>query len=502
MQTVKLSQKQKKLILCIVSCVVWGLIAHSYMLISSALSHDSLNAFVADSSENRWKYSIGRFLVPLLRQFFGKICLPWVFGMVSFVIIGCVTYLITELFEIKKIMHILLTAGILTVNLTVIAMVATYLYEFPYDMLALVLAIYAVYNTYNGNNFWSKYLLSGLLIFLTEGIYQAQICVIPVIVALLTIKELVDNKNKISKILLDLIKKAAVLIVATAIYSIVNKIICSIVHVGQTANFDFIHGMGANTIRNAIHAYLKVARRIIMPFSSMNKVIIILIAVIPFISLVIKLISKMLKNKCGILNYLFVVIIGIFLPLLMNLFGIVNYYSHDLMLYAIFIIYPFILVTVDSKLVNIAIALLIWNNILVANSCYMEKVLEDKAMNSVMTRVLEDLESRDDYEIGETKLIFHGYGPFKTVGIDGFEDYNEITGMFLPSPCPYGINWYFDAYGAYLKYNMNYPYNSVDPEYYKDHEYNFDELDSPMFPNEGYITEYEDGVLIINMGFH
>lgn len=502
MQTIKLSQNQKKLILCIVSCVVWGLIAHSYMLISSALSHDSLNAFVADSAENRWKYSIGRFLVPLLRQFFGKICLPWVFGIVSFVIIGCVTYLITELFEIKKIMHILLSAGILTVNLTVIAMVATYLYELPYDMIALLLAVYAAYLLYKGTNFKSKYLLSGLLIVLVEGIYQAQVCVIPVIVALITIRELSRNNQKISKLFINIVKYASVLLFSTIIYSVINKIVCKIVGIRQTANFDFINGMGMNTVKNAIHAYLKVVRRIIMPFSSLNTLLIIIVATTPVIILIVKLIIKMINNKCGLWNYILVCLIGLLLPLLMNLFGIINYYSHDLMLYTIFIIYPFILVVTDMKIVGISVFLLIWNNILVANSCYMEKVLEDKAMESVMTRVLKDLEEREDYEIGETKLIFHGYGPFKSGGLEGFDDYNEITGMFLPSPCPYGINWYFDAYGAYLKYDMNYPYNPVDPDYYNEHVEDFDNINTPMFPNEGYISEYEDGVLVINMGFH
>ncbi len=276
------------------------------MLISSALSHDSLNAFVADSAENRWKYSIGRFLVPLLRQFFGKISLPWTYGIVSFVIIGCVTYLITELFEIKKIMHILLSAGILTVNLTVIAMVATYLYELPYDMIALLLAVYATYILYKSTNFKSKYLLSGLLIVLVEGIYQAQVCVIPVIVALITIRELSRNTQKISKLLLDIVKYASVLLLSTIVYSVINKIVCKVVGVNQTANFDFIHGMGMNTIKNAIHAYLKVVRRIIMPFSSLNTLLIIIVATTPVIILIVKLIIKMINNKCGIWNYILV----------------------------------------------------------------------------------------------------------------------------------------------------------------------------------------------------
>ena len=315
-------------------------------------------------------------------------------------------------------------------------------------------------------------------------------------------QELSRNNQKIRKILLDIVQYALVLLLSTIVYSIINKIVCKAVGVNQTANFDFIHGIGINTVKNAIHAYLKVVRRIIMPFSSLNTLLIILVATTPVIILIVKIIIKMIRNKCGLWNYILVCLIGLLLPLLMNLFGIINYYSHDLMLYTIFIIYPFILVITDMKIVGISVFLLIWNNILVANSCYMEKVLEDKAMDSVMTRVLKDLEEREDYEIGETKLIFHGYGPFKSGGLEGFDDYNEITGMFLPSPCPYGINWYFDAYGAYLKYNMNYPYSPVDPAYYNDHIEDFDGLDTPMFPKEGYISEYEDGVLIINMGFH
>ena len=53
-----------------------------------------------------------------------------------------------------------------------------------------------------------------------------------------------------------------------------------------------------------------------------------------------------------------------------------------------------------------------------------------------------------------------------------------------------------------MKYNMNYPYSPVDPDYYNDHVEDFDGLDMPMFPNNGYISKYEDGVLLIHMGFY
>ena len=105
------------------------------------------------------------------------------------------------------------------------------------------IAMVAANLMYKRSDFKSKYLLLCLLIVLYEGIYQVQVCVIPVIVVLITIRELARNNQKINKILLDIAKYAMVLLIATIIYSSIYKIVCKLVNVGQTANF-FIHGYG------------------------------------------------------------------------------------------------------------------------------------------------------------------------------------------------------------------------------------------------------------------
>lgn len=45
--------KDRRLILCLLSVLCWGLIAHSYGFFNCNFSHDSLNAFYATPLENQ-----------------------------------------------------------------------------------------------------------------------------------------------------------------------------------------------------------------------------------------------------------------------------------------------------------------------------------------------------------------------------------------------------------------------------------------------------------------
>ena len=63
-------EKEKKL--CLYSLAVtflWGLLAHGYGIMDSNFSHDSLNEFNGLIFGNQWKIQLGRFLIPVYRNF-------------------------------------------------------------------------------------------------------------------------------------------------------------------------------------------------------------------------------------------------------------------------------------------------------------------------------------------------------------------------------------------------------------------------------------------------
>ena len=70
-------RKDRRLLLCLISVLCWGLIAHSYGFFNCNFSHDSLNAFYATPRENQWKLENGRFIVTVYRALFrGNFALP------------------------------------------------------------------------------------------------------------------------------------------------------------------------------------------------------------------------------------------------------------------------------------------------------------------------------------------------------------------------------------------------------------------------------------------
>lgn len=96
-----ISEKRNKFLLCVIVTFVFGLIAHAYQFFHSSFSHDSLDAIFSDSSEMKWKIALGRFLVPILSEFRGKISDPWLIGLISLFLISISVFLIAEVFDVN-----------------------------------------------------------------------------------------------------------------------------------------------------------------------------------------------------------------------------------------------------------------------------------------------------------------------------------------------------------------------------------------------------------------
>lgn len=124
---------------------LWGLAAHGYMFLSSSFSHDSLNEFLFEDWVSARKITAGRIFVPVVTFLRGRITAPWLIGLIGLTCIGIAVYFVTRIFDMESKWMICLTSGIFTVNLTVIALTATYIHDFDSDCLALLFAVMAVF---------------------------------------------------------------------------------------------------------------------------------------------------------------------------------------------------------------------------------------------------------------------------------------------------------------------------------------------------------------------
>lgn len=126
---------------CLATTFLWGLVAHAYGFLHNNLSHDVLNAFVAMTTEEIWKIELGRFFVPVYRYLFrGAVSLPWLIGLVGLFWTSLAVFFTIQLLDVKKKPVIALIAGIMASNITYISQIATYVYEFDFNALALLLA--------------------------------------------------------------------------------------------------------------------------------------------------------------------------------------------------------------------------------------------------------------------------------------------------------------------------------------------------------------------------
>ena len=137
---------KQRLLLCFLAVFLFGLAAHAYGFLRAGFSHDMLNALVTEPVETYWKMQLGRPGIVLYRRIVrGLIAAPWQLGLLSLLWLSLSCFLTVRLFRISSRLFTVLTAGILTANLSVIAMTATFLYEMDADLFAMLIGICAVW---------------------------------------------------------------------------------------------------------------------------------------------------------------------------------------------------------------------------------------------------------------------------------------------------------------------------------------------------------------------
>lgn len=175
-----------------------GLFAHGFLFANLSVSHDALFDFYDALAAHRHQIGLGRILEPLYRELMGEgLLMPWSLGIAAFFWLGIAVFLVCKMFRLSGRTEVLLTAGIMTVNISVTAVAAAYTPWLAADMFALLLAVAGVY-------FWqlygmrgrSKNLLFGTLAVIGSlSVYQCYLAVTVVLMILLSMQNLFANQG-------------------------------------------------------------------------------------------------------------------------------------------------------------------------------------------------------------------------------------------------------------------------------------------------------------------
>ena len=508
----KSAEDGKLLLLCFAAAIGIGLAAHAYGFLNASFSHDMLNALVADSVETYWKMQLGRPGIVLYRRVFrGVIAAPWQLGLLSLLWLSLSCFLTAKLFQIENRWFPVLLTGILTVNITTIAMTATYLYEMDADLFAVLLGICAVY-------FWNcsdlvGALLGAVLTACCMGTYQSMVSVPVTLVMLLSIASLLKGES-FSQVFRKGLRGILMLGAGALLYWLGLRLMCGLkgINLSMDSYNSVEQAASASVIQRICHVYRSWAEAFWNPNRTHIEPIVLVMNVgLPLLALW-KLLTWFGKKNSRIGEKLLLTVLLLLLPLGMNTAQLTfSRDIHDLMKFSFWLFYvlcllPIFLLPEEKRTVLLRTAaalltiVLLCSNIQTANIVYMKKHLEQEATQSFMTRVLYRLEENEDYMPGQTPLAFAGVSDQLREQIPGFEDYYDITGCEEATPIVKALASYnYNAYAAYFRYLLNNPAVMADWEQWNRIQKDPRVQQLPVYPADG-CMQLVDGIMVVKLG--
>lgn len=196
------------------------------------------------------------------------------------------------------------------------------------------------------------------------------------------------------------------------------------------------------------------------------------------------------------------------LPVAMDLSMIAGSgYVHDLMRCAFMLAYLLVLLLaepvlyaarrikkVGAALLVLCIGMVCWQYAVQANQIYLKKDFENRFTTSLMTRIMTQVEQREDYVQGETTLLFAGNLNDQIKERGELIQYWNYTGVGSNTPIQ---SW--KLYEPYLEYMMGIEVVYCDGEKRWELVTSQEVKDMPVYPQEGSIRMIDD-VLVIKVG--
>ena len=506
------AEERSLLLLCFAAVFGFGLAAHAYGFLHASFSHDMLNALVADNVETYWKMQLGRPGIVLYRRIFrGVIAAPWQLGLLSLLWLSLASFLTAKLFRVSGKLFPVLLAGILTVNITTVAMTATYLYEMDADLFAVLLGMCAVFlwDRYG----WTGALLGALLTACCMGIYQSMVSVPVTLAMLLCMAALLRGKD-FASVFRKGIRAIMMLGVGVLLYFLGVRLMCNLkgINLAMDGYNSVEQTVSASLAERFGHVYQTWSWAFWNPGKAHIEPLVLGINCLIAVFGLCGLLTRLVKGKSGGKEKLLFCLLLLLLPLGMNTAQLsFSRDIHDLMKFSFWLFYVLCLLPFfpgaperQPGLARIAgavlVLILLWSNIQTANIVYTRKALEQEAAQSLMTRVLYRLEEQEDYDPGETVLAFAGVSDQLQEKIPGFEAYYDITGCESASPIVKAeASYNYNVYAAYFRYLLNHPAVMADWSTWNAIQEDPRVKEMPAYPADG-CMQLVDGIMVVKMG--
>ena len=169
MEKIKEKIDWKLLKIILISTLIFIVCAHGFCYTNLNFSHDSMRTYFWTRYDT---VDIGRYLIPIFLIIKGKYYPPLLVGIITYICVSIICYLLVKMFNIKRKTSIVLTTAIMATASTLTLLNATYIDFSDSYVFCLLLTTIGAY-------LWRKYkygfIFSIGFLFLSLGIYQPYI---------------------------------------------------------------------------------------------------------------------------------------------------------------------------------------------------------------------------------------------------------------------------------------------------------------------------------------
>lgn len=510
------------LIFSLTSTYLWGLAAHAYFLFDNSVSHDSLKEFHATIYGNVFKVELGRFLAPLYRAIFrGDATMSWLIGILGLFWLGLAVFFVVRIFCVESKLLAFLVAGVMSTNITVSALISTYVHDFDCYMFSLLCAAMAVYLWKKNPSGWIP---GTVLIAAAMGIYQGFLFTAVTLAMMVCIFALLDG-DSFQTVLIRGTKAIAMCLLGGLLYFIGLKAALRFSHIslltGTGNSLGNIRELTPKAIWDlSAGAYKYWFQNIWYTHSAYSGRLVKRITMILAGMTVVSLAWGLAKKRVHIWGMLLCLILILLLPYGMNLIYILaGGFIHEVMTYSNCFSYLVILLLTNwlakdwnyryfqnqfaSKvgsfihiLCMVLVFILLYGNVQFANGMHLKKDIEYDAYLSLMTRIVSQMESESDYVPGETSVFFAGLPEDLNDQIPGFEKHSLAIGTWFTDVL---VDYEQQRFQAYFDYVLCAPIKLLEDFRWNAMLTNPAVLDMPNYPAQGCIKMMDD-VLVVKLG--
>lgn len=454
---------KQNMIYSVCTTFVFIFVAHGFLFTNEFFSHDSVSNTFYSASSPQFYLSVGRFIIPLYETMKGPYSAPWLIGLFFTIWMSLVCFLVVELFQFKSKYTIIITSGILCTNTTLAFTGATYIYCLDEYALALLGAVVAAYCFSK----WEKGAIVGIcfLIF-SLSMYQAYFTVALALCFIFTVQKIIEHKE-IKKTILYGIRQIGLLLCSFGVYFLIWTLLCKNFRIEKfRSTEETIFGKGllaffnmlADTYINYFQRLFDISGLLGKAYATFNFLLLILFFYILF--------QFLLEEKISISKKMILIFTALCIPIVfMSSKIILAGNTSELVGYAYELIYIFYLVWIEKyglkeqakKIIvcffaNSLICCIIYGNILMSNQAYIKKDLEKTATISLVTRIIDRIETLEGYFPNDTWVYIVGDLRYSDVN-NGKMDVSYLetkTGLWYNQSATYNLVWYITDY-------MNYP---------------------------------------------